>query len=325
VDPLGLKLRVGTRILLLAAASLTCSGDSTGVGGSDAAEIRVVGGAGQQGVAGEALAEPIVVQLLDSAGRPLRGQEIGFRVVSGGGAVDPAGAVTDDEGKAAVSGRLGTVAGPWAMEANAGGGVRAQVSATAVAAAPDSMFLVRGQGQSGPAGELLGDSLVVEVVDRYGNPAPGAEVSWQVSGLGSVSAGLVATGTDGRAAVTRRLGPIPGLQITRAVLEGLKGSPLEFNHAAFPAQQTTEPLGRWSGVESWPVVAIHLHLLPNGKVFAWGKSGDPQVWDPATNTFAAIPSPVWVFCGGHAFLPDGRLLVTGGHIDDGVGLTVTSS
>jgi galactose oxidase len=77
-------------------------------------------------------------------------------------------------------------------------------------------------------------------------------------------------------------------------------------------------------VEAWPVVAVHLHLLPNGKVMAWGKSGAPQVWDPATNTFTAIPAPVWVFCGGHAFLPDGRLLVTGGHIDDGVGLSAAS-
>lgn len=186
---------------------------------------------------------------------------------------------------------------------------------------PDSMSVVRGEGQVGLAGEVLPDSLVLQVVDRLGNPMPGAEVTWQADGGGTVTAGSASTGSDGRIGAARRLGPTAGPGVTTATLEGVRGSPLVFHHTATLAHpSSSEPAGRWSEVQAWPVVAVHLHLLPDGRVLAWGKSGNPQIWDPATGGFTSVPSPVWVFCAGHAFLPDGRLLVTGGHIADGQGL-----
>ncbi|HUR96057.1 MAG TPA: galactose oxidase-like domain-containing protein [Gemmatimonadales bacterium] len=78
--------------------------------------------------------------------------------------------------------------------------------------------------------------------------------------------------------------------------------------------------GSWTAPFPWPVVAIHVSLLPNGKVLSWGQSGQPQVWNPATGAFTEVPEPVEIFCGGHALLPDGRLLVAGGHISDDHGL-----
>ncbi len=85
-----------------------------------------------------------------------------------------------------------------------------------------------------------------------------------------------------------------------------------------PEPQSRE--GEWSPTFEWPVVAVHLHLLPTGNVLSWGKLGDPQLWNPGTGTFTAAYSSTMLFCSGHAFLPDGRLLVTGGHIDDHHGL-----
>jgi PKD repeat protein len=52
----------------------------------------------------------------------------------------------------------------------------------------------------------------------------------------------------------------------------------------------------------------------------WGYQGTPQVWDPATGNLAAVPSPAWLFCAGHSFLADGRLLVSGGHISNDHGI-----
>jgi hypothetical protein len=81
----------------------------------------------------------------------------------------------------------------------------------------------------------------------------------------------------------------------------------------------------------WPVVAIHAAMLPNGKVLVYprleldGKppvqrppeESYPHLWDPAKPdakpTITPRP-PHNLFCGGHAFLPDGRLLFTGGHL-----------
>lgn len=97
-------------------------------------------------------------------------------------------------------------------------------------------------------------------------------------------------------------------------------------------------VGRWDPVFPLPNVAIHAHLLPDGRVLFWGRrddpagsmnehSGTPHVWDPATGTSTPTPQPtradgstVNLFCAGHAYLPDGRLLVAGGHIADGDGI-----
>src|SRR2546425_766070 len=75
-------------------------------------------------------------------------------------------------------------------------------------------------------------------------------------------------------------------------------------------------LGQWSAVFPAPIVQLHVHLLSDGTVLSWGRVGDPQVWDPATGGFTAVPSPSLLFCAGHDFLVDGRLLVAGGHISD---------
>jgi galactose oxidase len=78
--------------------------------------------------------------------------------------------------------------------------------------------------------------------------------------------------------------------------------------------------GSWSPPFSWPVVAVHLHLLPSGQVLSWGRIGEPQLWDPASGTFTPVPSSTMVFCSGHTFLSDGRLFVAGGHLADLRGL-----
>jgi galactose oxidase len=74
--------------------------------------------------------------------------------------------------------------------------------------------------------------------------------------------------------------------------------------------------GRWGAKFSTPVVAVDMHLLPNRHVLLWGDRGDAQLWNPANPAagFTAVPKTYRIFCSGHTFLPDGRLLVTGGTI-----------
>jgi PKD repeat protein len=73
--------------------------------------------------------------------------------------------------------------------------------------------------------------------------------------------------------------------------------------------------GQWTAPFAWPNVAVHLSLLPSGKVFSFGLSGTPEVWDPVSGSFKSISSPAVIFCSGHSFLPDGRLLISGGNND----------
>lgn len=88
------------------------------------------------------------------------------------------------------------------------------------------------------------------------------------------------------------------------------------------------PLTTLNSISSGPIVAIHTHLLPNGKVLVFTRQQAPDgndnvngfsrtyVWDPATNsvTSEAFNGTTNLFCSGHAFIHDGRLLVTGGHL-----------
>jgi hypothetical protein len=73
-----------------------------------------------------------------------------------------------------------------------------------------------------------------------------------------------------------------------------------------------------------PVRAAHVALLHTGKVLMVAGSGNNKaafdagtfttsLWDPTTETFQAVATPWDAFCAGHAFLPDGRLLVAGGN------------
>ncbi|HSY50693.1 MAG TPA: galactose oxidase-like domain-containing protein [Thermoanaerobaculia bacterium] len=77
--------------------------------------------------------------------------------------------------------------------------------------------------------------------------------------------------------------------------------------------------GEWSAVHKWPFVAIHAALLPNGHIVGWArKDGVTEIetytGDPKTGVFTKVLNPyVQVFCAGQTFLPDGTLLVAGGH------------
>jgi galactose oxidase len=91
------------------------------------------------------------------------------------------------------------------------------------------------------------------------------------------------------------------------------------------AQSDPAQAGEWSAVKSWPEPAVHAHVLPTGNVlifteFEKGAHG-PYLWTPETDTLQQLSPPGYnIFCAGHAFLPDGRLLIAGGHIEVNQGL-----
>jgi len=77
--------------------------------------------------------------------------------------------------------------------------------------------------------------------------------------------------------------------------------------------------GQWAAPITWPVLAIHAALLPNGHVLSWGRSDrQPSIWTPpatvgGAGTFVSTPETSDYFCSGQTFLPDGRILIAGGH------------
>ena len=107
--------------------------------------------------------------------------------------------------------------------------------------------------------------------------------------------------------------------------------------SASPTMQTANPMvsGKWTNVIPMRDVPVHISLLPNGKLLYWGRdkqalppNGDGHDVQGHCNTFLldslyadagtsvtnTIVNPTTnLFCSGHSFLPDGRLLVAGGH------------
>jgi uncharacterized repeat protein (TIGR01451 family) len=81
-------------------------------------------------------------------------------------------------------------------------------------------------------------------------------------------------------------------------------------------QTQASSIGQWSAVQNWPIVAVHANLLPTGDVLAWTDyttSSGAQLWRRGTTTFVPKTySPVSLFCAGHVWLSDGRLMVLGG-------------
>ena len=91
-----------------------------------------------------------------------------------------------------------------------------------------------------------------------------------------------------------------------------------------------QDVGEWGPVVDWPVIGVHVALLPNGKVLAYDSIGDnatesypvqdhtrATVWDPITGsqTPVNVDTGFNIFCSGLAHLVDGRLFVAGGNKD----------
>ncbi len=91
------------------------------------------------------------------------------------------------------------------------------------------------------------------------------------------------------------------------------------------------PMGQWGHVgDTLSVIAIHAALLPTGKVLFFSgdevdynniEKGKAEMWNPLNGQSQTLPfpSPRNLFCSGHAFLPDGRLAIFGGHAYPGAG------
>ena len=107
------------------------------------------------------------------------------------------------------------------------------------AATADHLVMVGGNYQTNTVATAVSVNPTVRVVDAFGNPALGANVTFTVqSGGGHVGAGMVASGADGLAATTYTLGTAAGANnnTMQAAVSGLPGAPtnLTFTESATP-------------------------------------------------------------------------------------------
>jgi adhesin/invasin len=206
--------------------------------------ITAAQGSGQAGRVQRPLPDSLVARVSDARGRPVVGARVAFVVTAGGAgaAVAPDTATTNGDGSAKAQWVLGADAGTQTVAARVVGSSGAKIEtafeASAAAAGADSITLVGGDNQAAPPGQVLADSLVVRVVDTFGNAVKGVTVHWAAIGGGSVSTASSVSGADGRAGTRRTLGQSIGQYNTTATASGLRGSPRTFTAIAAYAPGT---------------------------------------------------------------------------------------
>jgi hypothetical protein len=190
------------------------------------------------------------------------------------------------------------------------------------------LFACHGETRTEPPGavelELIGLRYACgNNFDLTNGNRSAVSVAFEVEGTGeSGELTLAAAAAPGQPSWTR----LSTVEKGSVVIDYLHQRVAQEANAGVVCSRPAEPpdsrsaMGEWTPPFSWPVVAVHLQLLPNGKVLSWGREGVPQVWDPETGGFTPAPAPADVFCAGHTFLRDGRLLVAGGHISDDHGI-----
>ena len=295
------KLTFAALAALIASLSVQCGRD---VGPpSDATSIEMAGGNGQAAQVGTPLPSPLTVLVTDDAGDPVSGVTVQWSV-DGGGGVSPASGATGSDGTASATRTLGATAGQQTTIAAVSGLQGSPVTFTATA--------TEGGGGEGititnnpPTAALTGEVFdpvaqpMVQVNGAGGQPAAGVEVTASVSSGGGTLEGTTTATTD--ASGVAKFGDL-GIKGTGAqTLEFTVGTSsvtsAPINLSPLPAEATT---GKWGPLVSWDIVPLHMHLLPNGKLLAWGKfepggmvMGMPRLWDPASGPpTGAIEIPV---------------------------------
>jgi galactose oxidase-like protein/Kelch motif protein len=192
-------------------------------------------------------------------------------------------------------------------------------TANAVFAKPATSFPLKISGGAGGSGKVTSSPAGISCTITNGAVAPtgcnasfgtGATVTLSaVASTGSYLKAWAGAGCD--AAGTGKGGATGSCAVKMSAAQDVIVS--------FDPTAPVAGAGQWAAPISWPVVAIHAALLPNGHVLTWGRSDrQPSVWTPpatvgGAGSFVSMPETSDLFCGGHTFLPDGRLLVAGGH------------
>ncbi|HET7229617.1 MAG TPA: hypothetical protein VFJ16_06415 [Longimicrobium sp.] len=182
-----LGMEAGTQAVRATTAAMTPVQIST-VAGTPFGEVGVVSGNHQTGTAGQALAQPVVVDYRRLDGRRVIG--VRLRVAPEGGTSSADSVTTGPDGTAQFTWTLPTKAGAASLvvQGSPSNSQSAILNATGVAGAP---VLAVTAGPGPWVGVASQNALEVKVTDSYGNPCAGVTVTGVVQAGGGTSGSAV--------------------------------------------------------------------------------------------------------------------------------------
>lgn len=138
-------------------------------------------------MAGAAINPPVVVQVLDGGGNPVRWAQVTLAIQSGGATLyGITTGTTDASGQATFTGLSIRIAGTYQLTAAAG--ALSTISASFVISAIQTKTLIvasAGNGQSAVVSTAYAAPLQAVVTDDFGNPVAGASVTFAMPGSGA--------------------------------------------------------------------------------------------------------------------------------------------
>ncbi len=229
-----------------------------------ATHLVLVGGEGQTGVAGSALAAPMVVEVQAADNLPVPGAVVNFRAMTPGGSVANASSVADTSGRAATKMLLGKGGGPYRFEASSGRTEPVVASASATPAPAAAITIVSGDGQVDSTSTRLVIPLVVRVTDQYGGPVDAQAVNWlKVTGSGLLGSASTTTTSDGTASNIYVLGSLPGGDVVSATVPGVGGASGAVQFSATTLQRGVATLSIARGGQQTAVVGTAVSVPPS--------------------------------------------------------------
>ena len=175
-----------------------------------AGQIAITAGGGQSGGPGSTLPSQVTARVADVNGTPLPGKTVNWTASGNGATFNPASQLTDAAGLVSTTVTLGSSLGTVTITATSGALV-ATTTANVVVGAPASIQK-SGDNQSATVGTAVSVPPSVTITDLAGNPVPGVNVTFAVSGGGGSATGTSAT-TNGAGVATVgswTLGPVAG-------------------------------------------------------------------------------------------------------------------
>ena len=180
-----------------------------------------ISGDNQEGVTGEALMQPFIIEVWDENGLAFEGVPVTFSATEGDGALHPEITMTDADGRAESLLMLGSAPGTNTVEASVEG-ISQIFSAEAFLPVPTTLEGISGDNQIGMTSEALANSFVVEVRDQYDDPMAGVAVTFAISaGDGALSDTSVDTDANGLAQSTLTPGRERGANMVKVSVESI--------------------------------------------------------------------------------------------------------
>ena len=196
--------------------------------------LTIVSGGGQSGFVGGLLNAPLVVRAADQDGVPVSGAQVTWTISPGGGVATPNPGLSDADGLASTSYRLGSALGQQTVQASMPGGDPVTFVATATAAPASQIAIVAGDDQTAMVRTPLPTELTVKVTDAFGNAKEGVpSCSTSCSATGRSRAPSAVTDAQGHAKVRWTLGELASTQRVAAQIPGT--IPVIFDATGTPA------------------------------------------------------------------------------------------